>query len=120
MRTGALARQNMFLGGLTQSQIGDMVNQYQANQPSATSATPPVAPVAPPPPNLYANKPVVPKDATDIQLGVVTPEQIATVQTVTTTNTAAANGSVNYINNPMSIGFDNEEKLRKSLVTSEG
>ena len=27
MRTGALARQNMFLGGLTQSQIGDMVKQ---------------------------------------------------------------------------------------------
>jgi len=33
MRTGALARQNMFLGGLTQSQITDMVKQYQANQP---------------------------------------------------------------------------------------
>ena len=63
MRTGALARQNMFLGGMTQSQIGDMVKQYQANQPSATSATPPVAPVAPPPPNLYANKPVTPPPA---------------------------------------------------------
>ena len=38
MRTGALARQNMFLGGLTQSQITDMVKQYQANQsPAATT-----------------------------------------------------------------------------------
>ena len=35
MRAGALARQNMFLGGLTQSQITDMVNQYQTNQPPA-------------------------------------------------------------------------------------
>ena len=33
MRAGALARQNMFLGGLTQSQITDMVKQYQINQP---------------------------------------------------------------------------------------
>ena len=60
MRTGALARQNMFLGGITQSQIGDMVKQYQANQPSATPATPPVAQVEPSPPNLYANKPATP------------------------------------------------------------
>ena len=37
MRTGALARQNMFLGGLTQSQITDMVKQYQANQPPAAT-----------------------------------------------------------------------------------
>ena len=34
MRTGAVARQNMFLGGMTQSQIGDMVKQYQASNPS--------------------------------------------------------------------------------------
>ena len=38
MRTGALARQNMFLGGLTQSQITDMVKQYQANQPSGLTS----------------------------------------------------------------------------------
>ena len=36
MRAGALARQNMFLGGLTQSQITDMVKQYQTNPPPVT------------------------------------------------------------------------------------
>ena len=55
MRTGALARQNMFLGGMTQSQIGDMVKQYQANQPP-TPTTPPVTVNAPatttPPPSI--------------------------------------------------------------------
>ena len=60
MRAGALARQNMFLGGLTQSQIGDMVKQYQANQPptvtkppvtvnAPTTTTPPPATTTPPP-----------------------------------------------------------------------
>ena len=53
MRAGAVSRQNMFLGGLTQSQITDMVKQYQANQPPA--ATTPQVTVDVPTPNNQNN-----------------------------------------------------------------
>jgi hypothetical protein len=37
MRTGAVSRQNMFLGGLTQQSIDDMVSKYQAANPAVSA-----------------------------------------------------------------------------------